>query len=351
MLQVRGKYAHLARSEAVQRVADEQGFTRSGVSGMTSRAEKTVQGRVELMRYLSEQSAVSASQVHINALVADARLTLARHRSRLLTNVPYYAVYVPDMHIPKQHHAALELAYKVIEDLQNIAYISTLNDGFDFAKLSRWVDRRGIVDIEQDVNNVLSIYKHHVDVLRMVAPLAVFPAIIGNHDVRMFTSETGTGGYVASNLMRELAGVGVLFIDKPDKENLFFVNDGLAWAHGYTARANRVGGARKNYEETRRLVPQNKTLYDLVFGHTHAAMQTTTTHGATVFNAGCLCNLTPDYMRKRPDWQHALVVSKFLPGSTWHDTRLIKIEQRNDHLTALNPFTGREHRVKGTTYP
>ena len=304
------------------------------------------------MRYLSASAGMSASKVVIDATVTDARAKLAQHRALLATTIPHYAVYLPDTHAPIQHNTALELVYTLIADIQNVAYISTMNDGFDFSRLSRWADRREVTDIEADIANSIAIYRQHVAVLSMVAPLAVFPAIIGNHDARMFSSETGTGDYTAANLMRELAGVGVLFIDKPDKENTFAVNDGLVWAHGFTARKNRVGSAKANYEEIRRHVPErlNKRLYDLVIGHTHAAMQTTSPDGATITNAGCLCNLEPTYMRKRPDWQLGFVISKFLPGTDWNDTRLIRIEQRGDNLTALNPFNGKEYRVSGTAY-
>ena len=352
LLDVCGKYAYLSPPEAVRRVAEERGFTRSGVSGMRSRAAATIAGRVALMRYLSASAGMSASKVAIDATVTDARVKLAQHRALLATTVPYYAVYLPDMHIPLQHNTALELVYNLIADIQNIAYVTTLNDGFDFSRLSRWTDRREVTDIEADIANSIAIYRQHVETLRMIAPLAVFPAIIGNHDVRMFVSETGTGDYIASNLMRDLTDVGVLFVDKPDRENVFFVNDGLAWAHGFTARKNRVGSAKANYEEMRRHVPETmqKRLYDLVVGHTHAAMGTTSPGGATITNAGCLCNLEPTYTRKRPDWQLAFAISKFLPSTDWNDTRLIHIEQRAGNLTALNPFNGNEYEVTGTFY-
>jgi len=352
LLDVCGKYSHLSPPEAVRRVAAERGFTRSGVSGMRSRAAATVAGRVALMRYLSASAGMSASKAAIDATVTDARVKLAQHRALLAPGVPYYAVYMPDMHVPLQHNTALELVYTLIADIQNVAYISTMNDGFDFSRLSRWTDRREVTDIEADIANSIAIYRQHVAVLSMVAPLAVFPAIIGNHDLRMFSSETGTGDYTAANLMRELAEVGVLFVDKPDRENIFSINDGLAWTHGTVARANREGGARKNYEDSRRQVPTRlaKTLYDLVIGHTHAAIDTKTTHGARVINSGCLCNLEPTYLRKRPDWQLAFTVSRFWPGTDDHDTRLIHIEQRAENLTAMNPFNGKQYEVKGAMY-
>ena len=108
--------------------------------------------------------------------------------------------------------------------------------------LSRWADRRAISDHEADIGSMIAVYAEHMAALRLVAPLAIFPAIIGNHDVRVFNDLSG--GYSAANLMHQLSGAGVLFVDKPDRENTLKITDSLVWAHGYRAMQDRRSSAR-----------------------------------------------------------------------------------------------------------
>jgi hypothetical protein len=352
LVEVKGRLAHLSRAEAVARIAEEKQLTRSGVSGMVTRAEHTPGGHLALLTYHAQQTATKRSAALMQELVDTARLTLSRYQASLKPDRAYYAVYLPDMHVPKQHGPALELTYNLIAGLPNVAYVSALNDGLDFARLSKWSDRRD-GDNEHDLRNNLEAYAHHLCALRLVAPDALFPAIIGNHDARMFNDGgNGTGDYIAYSIAKKLASNGALFLDVPDRENVFCVNGGLVWAHGYRAMADRRNSARKNYQDILRQVPSSMrhVIYDLVIGHTHAALETTTLHGAKIVNAGCLCNLQPGYMRKRPDWQLGMVISKFYPFGREHDTRLITINERAGRLEALNPFNGRTYSVKGTAY-
>jgi hypothetical protein len=346
---VAGKYRHLPQAEAIKAVANELQVTVSGVRGRVSRAQRTVSGQMAVMHYLSQQNTHMISQAQINSMVTEAQKEL-QERAALLRGLSYYAVYIPDMHVPKQDSRGVQIVYEMIDTLTPVGAVSVLNDGFDFTRLSRWTSRRTVLDNEQDIANSLQIYAHHLDTLRLVAPQALLLPVVGNHDIRVLNDDgNGTGLYTAYQIMQQLAKHGVLWISDLSAQNVVMIHPGLLWAHGYRAMADRRNSARKNYDDIMRIVAAHdtkspRTMPDLIIGHTHALMQTTTSFGATIYNAGCLCDLQPDYMRKLPDWQHGFVISRIVPDG--HDTRLIAIRRTGNKLAALNPFTGMTHEVK-----
>jgi hypothetical protein len=343
MLKVKGELGYMPRVVAVEVIANRYDLTRSGVSGMVSRAEKTLKGQVALMAYLTDTTpTVSPSQSKIDSVIKRGKEAFKFHKSGL--GRKHYAVFLSDLHIPEQHNRALHLAYKIIDDLPNVAYISTLNDGLDFARLSFW-DRRGLKGnaLEDDIANSLNIHSAHMAILHSIAPNALFPAVIGNHDLRIAAhgTDAGIGDYNAAGLMERLAGEGVNFNSSIARYNMVTLSEGLVWGHGVYSSINRVSAARKNYAYYKRVAdpPHNRSDFDFIFGHTHG--QAVLSNGIhRIINAGCLCNLQPHYMRHTPDWRLGFVISEFDPCGHEVDSRIIEI-QGTTKLTARNPFNGK----------
>ena len=188
LVQVRGVYQNMTRHEAVKIVAENMGLTVKGVSGRVTRAEQTIAGRVALMQWQQDFAlAINTTREEIDALINEHRNTVQQHKARLSHNKPHYAVFLADTHFPYHDVQALSLAYEIIADLPDVAYISGLNDGFDFSTLSRWPDGRKAVDraLDSDLRGVLDAYAYHLDTLTQIAPKSLILALVGNHDVRL----------------------------------------------------------------------------------------------------------------------------------------------------------------------
>ena len=88
--------------------------------------------------------------------------------------------------------------------------------------------------------------------------------------------------------------------------------------HGIYATTNSV---KKHLDELK---------VNILFFHTHTiAMMLSSSPARQIafagYNVGCLCNLSPDYMKGRPHaWQHGFAVGYFFPDGSF-DVQLIRI--------------------------
>lgn len=340
LISVRGVNQNLTRQEAVKKVANELGLSPKSVSGRVTRAEKTIKGRAVLMQWKQDNALhVDRASEDIQVLVNRHMWNFVDHRARLPQGKSHYAVFLSDTHFPYHDVKALELAYKIIADLPGVAYISGLSDGFDLSTLSRWPDGRQARDraLDSDLSGVLDMYCYHLDTLRQIAPKAFIPALIGNHDVRLVSGKDGIENYMQLEVMKKLAGHGLKFLTDFSRENIFKINKYLYWYHGKHARANRVGGAKANYEHVKHAL-HSKHDFTLVFGHVHDPVHYQNMH-ANAYGSGCLCSMTPHYSRHVQHWQQGIVVSKF--AANWNLTYNINF----DNLKAFNPFNGNTYEV------
>ena len=344
LIQVRGVYQNMPRREAVKIVAKNSGLTVKGVSGRVTRAEQTIAGRVALMQWQQDNTlAIDTTREEIDALINEHCKTTHNHKALLSHNKPHYAVFLADTHFPYHDVQALSLAYEIIADLPDVAYISGLNDGFDFSTLSRWPDGRKVLDraLDNDLRGVLDTYTYHLDTLAQIAPNALILALVGNHDVRLLNGNNGTEDYLQLEVMKRLADHGLMFLRDFSKENVVKITDTLIWYHGNHARKNRMGGAKANYETVKHHL-QSKQDFTLVFGHVHDSVHYKNIR-ANAYGAGCLCRLQPHYTRHAQQWTQGMVVSKFTRD--WDLTYNIDFDRVGDKLTAFNPFNGKEYEV------
>ena len=340
LIAVAGRLGHLQRSTAVGIIAEERGLTKSGVSGMVTRAAGSVAGKLALMEYRSNNIAkIAPSQQAIDIIVNWSRQALRNSH-----NASGYAVFMSDIHFPKQDTTALALLYAILDGLDDrVVYWSALNDALDFAKLSHWQDRRSlrVQALEEDIATTLEIHDLHLEIMREVCPSAVPVGMVGNHTIRIATANdnNGLGLWNTAQLMKRLYAQGVIMPGALTRENVWQINDSLVWSHGWFAAANRVGNMVKNYKQAKRELA-SRSDFEFVIGHTHAQMETRSDQ-ARLFNAGHLCQAQPEYSRRLMDWQPGVVISKIGRGK--NDTRLIPFQRNARTLSALNPFNGRSY--------
>lgn len=340
-LMVLGRYSYLPRSEAVQRVADELGLTPSGVSGMTTRAEKTIEGRLAVMRYRKSKPAqLTVNEQTIQNAIAKSERRLQTHRG----NTPdedVWAVGLGDIHFPQQRIDALHLAYEIINHIQGtVWYVSVLNDGLDFAKISRWEDRRNLLDqfIDRDIYTQIQMHSYHMETLRQVAPRALFVGLGGNHELRASRHgvEYGTNTKLVADIAKEINSRNALMLNDLTSIPIFKISDGLIWAHGWYARKNRTANLKANYEQML-LETGMRTTPDFVMWHTHSTASTSY-NNANLYNSGCLCNLRPSYTSKTPNWNLGIAISKFDPNGDRSETYNLVFRSENGRLRTTIGF-------------
>jgi len=343
------EYGHLPRSEAVKIVASKFNTTRSTVAGRASRYYNTISGRSEVMRHLAARRTDTSQSDHIiNGIIADGKAKFAEFKGDLHPLATYTAVKISDIHFPYADFFALELAYEIISRLGDVRYISVLDDMFDFPKLSNYEDSRRLraQALDDDIADTLLLVNHHLKTLHDITPDTLLIAVPGNHDMRIANHhiQSGVGVYNEAMLMQWFDKHNVVFFDRLSKMYPVQLTDNLVWAHGWKASSNRVSCARANYQIVKR---ELGTRYDfnLIFGHTHD-MVNVQNGVVEIINGGCLCELSPHYMRFTPQWQQGMVISQFQTGNHVVNNFPIRFNRRGNRLTAFVPPLGDEVSVR-----
>lgn len=352
LVTLEGVYAHVRRSTAAELAGQALGLSESAVRGMASRARHTPAGRVALLNYFANNAPKESPSVRrMRGIVQAGAGVWYDFNKALDTGATYTAVFASDLHFPAHDPAAMHLFYETVADLPNVAYVSTLNDAFDFPKLSVWQDRRRLPDqlFDADLSNAIHMHGVHMATLKDIAPHAVYVALTGNHDKRIFNAPAeGLIDYTALQFMEDLSGQGVTFIAPPDHENIIRINDGLLWFHGRNTSINRSTAAVKNYQTVKRETGYTRD-FDLVYGHTHwsGEVPVPNTTGR-VYNAGHLCARRQHYLRTAPDWQMGYVVSEFAPGGDWSYTQRVVFTPGRRGLALEATVNGKRYTVPHT---
>jgi hypothetical protein len=345
-VEVVGRYGNLSYRDAVYRVAAERRMTPQGVYGVINRAKTDYRGILALMKHNAKNKPEQTpAQREITKIVQDGRGIDTEYRQTMQRNYANRlatAVFVSDIHFPSADFQAVELTLKIIEYL-NPNIVSSLNDGMDLPRMSKHDDTRRLDELwfDSDISNVVTMYVDYLRTLRMVAPLAMLPAIGSNHDKRVATSvdrETKVSvvsDTVVANVMEQLSSAGVVFLDTIAKENVYRLNDKLAWMHGITAAAAATSRVKRNFEYFQRNYPGELT--DIVSGHFHKSA--TTKHpdvlGVTLYESGCLCRKDMPYLAHGASWDNAIVVSRYEVGGKFHETNVIRFNEIGSRYVAI----------------
>ena len=340
-VKVFGQYRNLDRRKAVVQVAKDERMSVSGVSGCVTRAHRTLGARLALMEYLgSQHNEFTPALQEINCIVAAGQAKVDQHRTTLQADGnDKAAVFISDMHSPATDWKALELTYKAVEYLDKwlgVAYVSALNDVFDFPLLAPYhTDKRQPSEkvFDTDISRAYDLHAEHMQIIRLLAPNAINVAIGGNHDKRPGTygdqasDATPVSFTLVADAMEKLTAQGVTFVDSLAKENVFEVTSRLAWMHGQTTAANPVTRVKKALKAFQLSKPERAgRITDIVSGHLHK--DNITNHpdvvGMTLYESPCLCRFDMPYLKVAPAWTTGIVVSVFNPVSGTHETTLVR---------------------------
>ncbi len=211
-------------------------------------------------------------------------------------------VFVPDLHSPYHDPGAIDTLVEFIDyfEPENIIF---MGDVFDFYQLSRFDKQPArLLKLGDDIKSGKDVLKQICD----AAPKAKKDFVEGNHERRLYR-------YLCNH--PELSGLDVLLPENllgfaelginwhPEEE--VFEHHGVVVTHG--TRVSKWSGYSAKAE-------LDKWGASGISAHTHRASQyNLSNHGGDYvwYEAGCLCDLRPEYMVGRPNWQHAFAIGDF----------------------------------------
>lgn len=251
---------------------------------------------------------------------AKAKLKWKIKKSRKLKTKgnPYEtAIFWSDLHIPHQNDPAIKAVLKLMDDIKFDKNI-IIGDMMDLGCIGHWNKNRhktlemarlkndyiqgnALLDemdkrLPKDAEKFYLKGNHEVwaDML-----LEEMPSLIGliEPESQLFLKERN---YKIAQY-NELIQIGRLFV-----------------THGIYCGTNPI---KKHIDELKS---------NIIFGHTHTlGMQLSSSPTREIafsgYNIGCLCDLSPDYMKNRPNaWTHGFAVGYFYPNC-YFDVQLVRI--------------------------
>lgn len=247
-------------------------------------------------------------------------------------------LFVTDEHVPYQDDKARQVALKIAEEFKPDVRI-TGSDSLDFYNLSRW-DKNPARYKMDGLQEELDIWADVQREWRSATPNAMVRFIMGNHEDRLRRylwknpAFWGLEALKISNLLNfEEHGIAEGTTDKYYEE--FLVPGVLVIKHGRFVRKDSAYSAKAH------LLDEFHSI-NVVTGHTHR----TGSHYIKTRNgilqsveAGCLCDLNPDYV-PNPNWQQAVTLIEIYGNEPSFETVLI--HTKNDKKFAI--WRGKEYR-------
>ena len=177
-------------------------------------------------------------------------------------------------------------------------------DHVDFYQLSRFdKDPRRALDLQADIDAGEAFVK----AARKAAPKARIVYLEGNHENRLSRWLWGKGAELLS-----LRGMRVPSLLHLGKYGVTYRESGVLRVGAVTFKHGTAVRSRAGYTATAELEREGTSGCS---GHTHRIGEVSKTNRGGTYKwveAGCLCQLTPEYMRGQvPDWQHGLAYGAF----------------------------------------
>jgi hypothetical protein len=223
----------------------------------------------------------------------------------------------PDTHIPHQNDSACKAVLNLMSDIKVSKFI-IMGDYIDLGCISHWNQNRHrtleLKRLKEDyiVGNAL------LDEIDKRLPVNCEKHYLeGNHEVwsnDLLESMPQLEGLIEPASLLKLAERKYKFHNYNDLLKI----GRLYLTHGIYAGGNPI---KKHVDELK---------VNIVFAHTHTLGMSLFSSPAREiafagYNVGCLCDLSPDYMKKRPNgWTHGFGVAYFYPNG-YFDVQLVRI--------------------------
>lgn len=207
-------------------------------------------------------------------------------------------IQINDLHIPFHDKRTLEVFYKFLSDVR-VDQLVIAGDLLDFYELSTFdKDPKRKFTIQDEIDQCYEVLKE----LKNYCPEIHF--IKGNHEdrLRRFLWKNPS---LASIKVLELPKL--LNLDSLDVEyhNFDYIFRGFRFTHGLIVRQESGASAKAE------LLKYGSSMSS---GHTHRlGMFIKTDARGTIgaYEAGCMCELTPEYIQGTPNWQQGFLVFDF----------------------------------------
>lgn len=213
-------------------------------------------------------------------------------------------VALNDVHVPFQDHEAIKIAFNFIKAWKPnyIILNGDILDMYACSSFDKSPDRKDSFMEELEEGNAF------LDEVEAISGDAQIVFLEGNHEYRF--------DRYLKNKARALYGIvtlpGLLHMDDRDwtylKYGKFFTLGKLNWGHGYRVSKHSGYSARSHYDSFG---------LSMNFGHCHRVGQYHVTNyqgDFVVTEGGCLCQLTPEYIPTKPNWQQAITTSYVFPS-------------------------------------
>ena len=227
-------------------------------------------------------------------------------------------VFISDLHIPYEDKKAVELVIKFLEDNKNDIHTVILGgDIIDFYSISRFnKDPRRALDTQKDLDKTYTFMSR----LRTILPQAQIIFIPGNHEKRLQSykwTKCPELAYLRCLTPEKLFRLEELNIQWHEKrwhyKKLYFI-------HGTKLSTHSGGTAQKN---------RDSCGTNVIVGHSHRTGKSNKTNlggNSGGWEAGCLCDLNPEYMDSVADWQQGFCVVNYYKDKIFyvHNIDIVK---------------------------
>lgn len=223
------------------------------------------------------------------------------------------AILLPDIHYPEHSVESIDLVKQVIADIQP-NYVVYQGDQLDLAVISHWnKDKKRKVELKRLKEDYVGFDKEIMTPIEKITNRKTkFVWVIGNHEdwVQQYLDKNPElEGIIEPEVCLNLKKRGYEIVPL----NGHYKLGKLSVIHGLYTNKYHAAKTSEVFSKS------------VCYGHTHApqthsnvkAMDVTDYHAA--YGLGCLCNLSPSYMKNRPSaWIHGFGVVYIFPNGNFN---------------------------------
>ncbi|MHA2012735.1 MAG: metallophosphoesterase [Candidatus Helarchaeota archaeon] len=227
------------------------------------------------------------------------------------------ALFIPDVHIPHENKPACKAVLKLMKDVTFDKFL-IMGDFLDYGAISHW---------NKNKHRTLEMKRLKDDYISGNVLLDEFDKYLPQKCDKYFLK--GNHEVWIDDLLEEIPALEGMV----EPETQLFLKDRNYKIYEYNQLA-KIGRLYATHGIYAGVNPIKKHLDELkvniIFVHTHTlGMRLSSSPAREIafsgYNAGCLCDLGPDYMKNRPNsWTHGFAIGYFYPNG-FFDIQLIRI--------------------------
>jgi UDP-2,3-diacylglucosamine pyrophosphatase LpxH len=230
-------------------------------------------------------------------------------------------LFVNDIHGYYADKRAIQTVVEFVSYLKpkRICFNGDIVDFYQLSRFDKDPRRATGVHLQHELDQTKEIIKS----FRKAAPRAEFDYTEGNHERRLYKWLCGhqeLHGLKALDIrsLLDLDALGVTFY--PEEEVLQYHD--FVVTHGERVSKHAGMSAKGEFE---------KWGTNGISGHTHrmGVYSLSNFSGDYVwYENGCLCELSPSYIRGKPNWQHGIAIGDFMPDEERFTIHQLKLDSK-----------------------